>query len=252
LLGCYLTLSAFSGIKVMLNRGLAELYGVKTRVLNQAVNRNIERFPEDFMLSLTREEIIRMSQIVISSEIKFSKSVRCFTQQGVAVLSSVLRSKRTIANYFNYLAEAFFVIANGKFSFSPRQRIMNPKKVYLTDTGFAGLGRPFSENRGRIIENIVAIELFRRGMETYYFKNRNECDFIVKKGRTPTHAIQVCRELNGRNEKREIGGLVDACGSLGLNSGTILTYDQEEKREKGGLKISVQPVWRWLLETDMI
>jgi predicted AAA+ superfamily ATPase len=58
--------------------------------------------------------------------------------------------------------------------------------------------------------------------------------------------------LNGRNEKREIGGLVDACGSLGLNSGTILTYDQEEKREKGGLKISVQPVWRWLLETDMI
>lgn len=157
-------------------------------------------------------------------------------------------SKRTIANYFNYLAEAFFVIANEKFSFSPRQRIMNPKKVYLTDTGFAGLGRPFSENRGRIIENIVAIELFRCGMETYYFKNRNECDFIIKKGRTPTHAIQVCWELTVRNEKREIGGLVDACGSLGLNSGTILTYDQDEKREKGGLKISVQPVWRWLLE----
>jgi hypothetical protein len=84
------------GIKVMLDRDLAELYGVETRVLNQAVSRNIERFPEDFMLSLTREEILGISQIVISSEIKFSKSVRCFTEQGVAMLSSVLRSKRAV------------------------------------------------------------------------------------------------------------------------------------------------------------
>ncbi len=84
------------GIKVMLDRDLAELYDVETRVLNQAVSRNIERFPEDFMFSLTREEIMRISQIVTSSEIKFSKSVRCFTEQGVAMLSSVLKSKRAI------------------------------------------------------------------------------------------------------------------------------------------------------------
>ena len=84
------------GIKVMLDRDLAELYDVETRVLNQAVSRNIERFPEDFMFSLTREEIMRISQIVTSSKIKFSKSVRCFTEQGVAMLSSVLRSKRAI------------------------------------------------------------------------------------------------------------------------------------------------------------
>jgi len=73
--------------KVMLDRDLAELYGVETRVLNQAVSRNIERFPEDFMFSLTREEIMGISQIVISSEIKFSKSVRCFTEQGVAMFT---------------------------------------------------------------------------------------------------------------------------------------------------------------------
>ena len=83
-------------MKVMLDRDLAELYEVETRVFNQAVSRNIERFPEDFMFSLTREEIMRISQIVISSEIKFSKNVRCFTEQGVAMLSSVLRSKRAI------------------------------------------------------------------------------------------------------------------------------------------------------------
>ena len=80
----------------MLDRDLAELYGVETRVLNQAVSRNSDRFPDDFMFPLTRTEIERISQIVTSSKIKYSKNVRAFTEQGVAMLSSVLRSKRAI------------------------------------------------------------------------------------------------------------------------------------------------------------
>jgi hypothetical protein len=84
------------GHKVMLDRDLAGLYGVETRVLNQAVRRNINRFPEDFMLSLTREEIMNLSQIVISSGIKHAPSVFAFTEQGVAMLSTVLRSERAI------------------------------------------------------------------------------------------------------------------------------------------------------------
>jgi len=84
------------GQKVMLDRDLADLYDVETRVLNQAVQRNIKRFPEDFIFSLTREEIMGISQIVISSNIKFSKQVRVFTEQGMAMLSSVLRSQRAV------------------------------------------------------------------------------------------------------------------------------------------------------------
>ena len=82
--------------RVMLDRDLAELYGVETRVLNQAVRRNIKRFPEDFMFVLGREEIMRISQIVTSSKIKYSKRVNAFTEQGVAMLSSVLNSDRAI------------------------------------------------------------------------------------------------------------------------------------------------------------
>lgn len=83
--------------KVLLDRDLAELYGVETRVLNQAVKRNADRFPDDFVLVLSREEIMRVSQSVISSrELRFSKQVRAFTEQGVAMLSSVLRSKRAL------------------------------------------------------------------------------------------------------------------------------------------------------------
>ncbi|MFH1397688.1 MAG: ORF6N domain-containing protein [Candidatus Omnitrophota bacterium] len=82
------------GKRVMLDRDLAELYEVETRVLNQAVKRNMSRFPEDFMLILTREEINRISQIVIS--LKFSKNVYAFTEQGVAMPLSVLNSERAI------------------------------------------------------------------------------------------------------------------------------------------------------------
>ena len=84
------------GRKVMVDRDLAVLYGVETRALNQAVRRNIDRFPEDFMFSLTRREIMNLSQIVISSKIKHAPNVFVFTQEGVAMLSSVLNSKRAI------------------------------------------------------------------------------------------------------------------------------------------------------------
>ncbi len=78
----------------MLDSDLAKLYGVETKVLNQAVKRNHKRFPADFMFSLTRKEILRMSQIVTS--LKYSKNINVFTEQGVAMLSSVLRSERAI------------------------------------------------------------------------------------------------------------------------------------------------------------
>jgi len=82
------------GKRVMLDMDLAALYGVETRVLNQAVKRNNGRFPLDFIFYLSKEEITRISQIVTS--LKFHKSAAAFTEQGVAMLSSVLNSERAI------------------------------------------------------------------------------------------------------------------------------------------------------------
>jgi hypothetical protein len=88
------------GQKVMVDRDLAELYGVETKVLKQAVNRNIDRFPPDFMFVLTREEFSNLrSQIVTSSSSQWGGpryKPMVFTEQGVAMLSSVLRSKRAV------------------------------------------------------------------------------------------------------------------------------------------------------------
>ena len=90
------------GVKVMLDSDLAKLYGVETRVLNQAVKRNIERFPSNFMFQLNQDEFqILISQFVISKLTDEQRGGRkklpyVFTEQGVAMLSSVLRSKQAI------------------------------------------------------------------------------------------------------------------------------------------------------------
>ncbi|MBU1147419.1 MAG: ORF6N domain-containing protein [Candidatus Omnitrophica bacterium] len=85
------------GQKVMLSMYLAELYGVEPKALIQAVKRNIERFPSDFTFLLTRQEVMNLkSQIVTSSWGGMRKLPYAFTEQGVAMLSSVLRSKRAI------------------------------------------------------------------------------------------------------------------------------------------------------------
>jgi hypothetical protein len=87
------------GIKVMLDRDLAELYGVETKVLKQAVRRNIDRFPVDFMFEMTEMEFEDWrSQFVTSKSDKMGLRYKpmAFTEQGVAMLSSVLRSKRAI------------------------------------------------------------------------------------------------------------------------------------------------------------
>ena len=83
----------------MIDRDLAELYGVETRALNQAVKRNIERFPDDFMFQLTPDEFEQWkSQIVMSNSIKMGmrRMPYVFTELGVAMLSSVLNSKTAI------------------------------------------------------------------------------------------------------------------------------------------------------------
>jgi len=89
----------YVGLQVMVDRDLALLYGVETRVLNQAVKRNIERFPEEFMFRLTREELENwMSQIVISNKetMGLRKLPFVFTEQGVSMLSTVLKSQTAV------------------------------------------------------------------------------------------------------------------------------------------------------------
>ena len=99
--------------KIMFDRDLAELYDVETKVLNQAVKRNIERFPEEFMFQLTTEEFeILKSQIVTSSWGGTRKMPFAFTEYGVAMLSSVLRSKRAIQVNIQIMLASKLIVIN--------------------------------------------------------------------------------------------------------------------------------------------
>ena len=159
-------------------------------------------------------------------------------------------SKKTISNYLHHLQEAFFLIANEKFDFSPRKRLMNPKKVYLLDSGFSAISVNFSENKGKFLENVVAVHLYRMREEMYYYRKERECDFIIKRGKEVHTAIQVCWELNEKNRKRELSGLAEAMRVLKVKQGLILTYDQEGTEEMEGCKVSIMPTYQWLLEKE--
>lgn len=86
------------GQKVMLSTDLAELYGVSVKVMNQAVKRNVDRFPDDFMFQLTRQEVTHLKSQIVTLETLHAPRARpyAFTEQGVAMLSSVLRSPRAV------------------------------------------------------------------------------------------------------------------------------------------------------------
>ena len=93
--------------RILLDRDLAAIYGVETRALNQAVKRNADRFPPDFMFELTREEILGISQSVISlGKLRFSKQVRAFTEHGALMAATVLNSSRAVAMSL-YIIRAF-------------------------------------------------------------------------------------------------------------------------------------------------
>jgi len=114
------------GVKVMLDFDLAELYGTETRRLKEQVRRNLERFPDDFMFELTRVEYNSLRSHFATLDIqgrgKYSKYLPfAFTEQGVAMLSSVLKSKTAIANNIRIM-RAFVAV---------RQLILNPP-VYET------------------------------------------------------------------------------------------------------------------------
>lgn len=155
----------------------------------------------------------------------------------------------TIKEMVNSFENSFLFFTINKFSYSIKKQIQNPKKIYCIDVGLPSIiGFNFSQNQGALLENLVAIELKRKNQEIYYYKEKKECDFLIKEKLKITNAIQVCYKLDDKNKKREVDGLVEAMSEYKLKGGLILTYDQEDEFNIDGKKITVKPVWKWVLE----
>ncbi|MDI6736277.1 MAG: ATP-binding protein [bacterium] len=155
-------------------------------------------------------------------------------------------SKDTLFNYYRHFLESMLIFEVRKFTESTYKRLRNPAKIYLIDTGLSKKVK--SEDLGRVLENIVFLELRKTsGEEIFYFEEGKECDFVVKE-KDRFGAYQVCFELTEENRKREIAGLVIGCKWLDIQEGILLTYDQEEEIETEGIKIKILPAWKWLLK----
>jgi len=155
-----------------------------------------------------------------------------------------------VSNYLEYLKESFLVFELPQFSYSLKSQQKSLKKFYAIDPGLANaVSFRFSEDKGRLLENCVFLELKRRKQEIYYYKtaNGNEVDFLIKQGKSPL-LIQVSWSLaDNKTKQREIRSLVKAMKELKTNKAIILTYNSQGELKLNNKKISIMPVFKWLL-----
>jgi hypothetical protein len=154
-------------------------------------------------------------------------------------------SKDSLYSYYNHFLESMLVFETRIFTSSAYKRRRNPPKVYLVDTGLSrNVG---TEDKGRLLENAVFLELKRRGKEIFYADPNGECDFIYKTPNKEIKAVQTTWELGESNKEREINGLVRTCESLDIKEAEIITFTQQASYEKNSIQIKVNPFYKWLL-----
>lgn len=123
----------------------------------------------------------------------------------------------------------------------------NPKKVYLLDNGIANIiSLSFSEDSGRKLENLVYQQLRRKNQELYYFKGKNEYDFVFRSNNQSIELIQVCYELTIDTKDLEINGLLEAMDFFELKEGIIVTFDQQDEFQLNDKVIKVIPAHEFL------
>lgn len=160
-------------------------------------------------------------------------------------------SVNTIIDYISYFEDSYLMMTVPMFSYSLKEQIRNPKKIYSIDHGMArfnSLG--FSKDEGRILENIVFLHLRRTRKKIYYYSGKRECDFVVFDRDKVEMVVQVCYALSDDNMNREISGLKEAMDFFHLNSGLLISYDQEDIIEDNARRITVIPAWKWMLGSE--
>lgn len=147
----------------------------------------------------------------------------------------------SVKDYIFALESSYLFSELSQFSYSLKEQSSTRKKLYLTDNSFMKLSFSFSSNYGKLLENLVFAELQKQGGEIYFYNKGNECDFIVKKDGKLT-AIQVCYELNERNQTREVNGLLKL--PFEVHERLIVTYNQNMQLDE----VKAVPFWEYFFE----
>ncbi len=162
------------------------------------------------------------------------------------------RSVHTVENYVSYLKNAFLIFDISRYSDKLKEQILSPRKAYAYDSGMINAVKfKTSHDMGRLIENLVAVELLRRGEELYYYKTASgkEVDFLIRKGLEVSRLIQVCYDIDEpATKKRELNSLAKVSKEVGCKNLQVLTWDFEAEERISDLTFFFRPLWKWLLE----
>ena len=164
------------------------------------------------------------------------------------------KSDITTNKYLSYLEESYLIFSLDCYSYKVGERVKSPKKIYVVDNGFV-LAKAIqsSPDFGRLMENLVFIELIKRGLKhnenIFYYKTRNqkEVDFILKEGLKIKTLIQVFYQTKKEIEDREINALIEASQELNCDELLVITWDTEKEEKIKGKNIKFIPLWQWLL-----
>jgi predicted AAA+ superfamily ATPase len=197
---------------------------------------------------MVRNKITNEKEILELSLFLASNTAKLITYNSLKKVIGV-QNATTVKNYMKIIQDTYLISLVNKYDTSLKKQVQNPKKVYFVDVGLVRIvGFHNSDNDGRLLENLVFIELKRRAKDVYYHKNKYECDFVIKQKNKITEAIQVSWSLhNDETRKREINGLLDAMNTYNLKQGLILTENDEDNIKIDNKEITILPVWKWLL-----
>ena len=158
-------------------------------------------------------------------------------------------SKNALYNYLDALNDVFFVFPLRKFSYSYKEVEQSLPKICVVDNGI--LSANGINDNGRLMENLVFIELLRRGKPIHYYKSSDnkEVDFVVLENSKPKQLLQVAFSVDDLiTKEREVKALLKASKELKCNDLTIITWDKEDLEKVKGKKITYIPLWKWLLQ----
>ncbi|MCD6093139.1 MAG: ATP-binding protein, partial [Candidatus Aenigmarchaeota archaeon] len=174
----------------------------------------------------TAKNVLEILLSNYSSRVTISKLNRFLNSAGVKI------AKKTLWRYVQYFEDAFSIFLLPSHTFSKRKQILLPRKIYSVDTGLS-LFLSGKKDEGRLIENIVFLEILRRREKElfdvfYYLKDDFEVDFVLKQGTKVKQLIQVCYEIKDfSTREREIKALLKASGSLRCKNLLCITWDFE-------------------------
>ena len=159
------------------------------------------------------------------------------------------------SGYLDYFEEAFLIYEVPQFSYSLKTQQQAQKKIYSIDSGLSNtISFRFSKESGRLLEQCVFLELKRKGHGIYYYKTENnkEVDFLVQQQNRKKNLIQVCWDISDEDtKKRELNSLTQAMNELKLTNGLILTYNNEQKLQVENRRITVMPVYKWMIDKSL-